>query len=152
MGGKGGSMESDNRLVGAIIASLLAVILLRRLLGKKGRSAGTIAGAPLEITLETAAEDGASDDGADIIVVGAGVAGSALAYTLAKVRIPSFVLQLHLLVGSSFLEHGVSLRINLALIVLLTFSFLPKLVGPAEIYYPEGVRCCFYPIYSSLLI
>jgi squalene monooxygenase len=83
----------NDYLFGAIVASLLAVILLFRSRAKKTRTADEAAGAPLSSTLE--AEAAAIDsfvDGADIIVVGAGVAGSALAYTLAKVRYFLFLL------------------------------------------------------------
>ncbi|XP_078177503.1 squalene monooxygenase SE1-like [Carex rostrata] len=77
-------MESDY-LFGAIVASLLAVIFLLRSRVKKTRTAGEATGAPLESALEAeAVGDGSSGEGPDIIVVGAGVAGSALAYTLAK--------------------------------------------------------------------
>jgi squalene monooxygenase len=85
-------MESDY-LFGAIVASLLAVIFLFRSRAKKARTANKAVGAPLASILEAeAAEIGSSGEGADIIVVGAGVAGSALAYTLAKVRYFLFVL------------------------------------------------------------
>ncbi|KAJ1686368.1 hypothetical protein LUZ63_017758 [Rhynchospora breviuscula] len=79
-------MGSDY-LFGAILASLLAAILLFRSRSrvKKARIGGEVAGAPLVSTVEsTVAGDGCSGEGADIIVVGAGVAGSALAYTLAQ--------------------------------------------------------------------
>lgn len=77
-------MESDY-LFGAIVASLLTVIFLFRSRAKKAKIAVEAAGDPLASTLE-AEVDGSSGEGADIIVVGAGVAGSALAYTLAKVK------------------------------------------------------------------
>ncbi|KAJ3703482.1 hypothetical protein LUZ61_007187 [Rhynchospora tenuis] len=77
-------MGSDY-LFGAILASLLAAILLFRSRVKKARIGAEVTGAPPSSTLESnVAGDCGSSEGADIIVVGAGVAGSALAYTLAQ--------------------------------------------------------------------
>lgn len=84
---RGGFLMESDYLFGAIVASLLAVIFLLRSRAKKTRTAGEATGAPKASALEAeAVGDGSSGEGADIIVVGAGVAGSALAYTLAKVR------------------------------------------------------------------
>lgn len=78
-------------IFGGVVASLFGFLLLRRSRDKK-RNKPVAAGASAAI-LKTACggedERRFGDEGVDVIVVGAGVAGSALAYTLGKVRIIS---------------------------------------------------------------
>ena len=78
------------QLIGAAAATLLAAVLVAAVLGRRRRPP---ARAPL-VEGKPAPEDGravgdgegaAGDGGTDVIIVGAGVAGSALAYTLGKV-------------------------------------------------------------------
>jgi len=78
------------QLIGAAAATLLAAVLVAAVLGRRRRP---LARAPL-VEGKPAPEDGcavgdgkgaAGDGGTDVIIVGAGVAGSALAYTLGKV-------------------------------------------------------------------
>ncbi|KAJ4807527.1 Squalene monooxygenase [Rhynchospora pubera] len=70
-------------LFGVLVVSFLAVTILFRSKAKKMITDNKVASAPVASTALAAPVDG-SPEGADIIVVGAGVAGSALAYTLAK--------------------------------------------------------------------
>ena len=78
------------QLIGAAAATLLVAVLVAAVLGRRRRPP---ARAPL-VEGKPAPEDGravgdgegaAGDGGTDVIIVGAGVAGSALAYTLGKV-------------------------------------------------------------------
>lgn len=62
-------------LFGGIVAVLLWFLLSRK---SKERNAGSLAEIPDVL-------DASVDRGTDVIIVGAGVAGSALAYTLGKV-------------------------------------------------------------------
>lgn len=74
-------------ILGFFIASLLGFIVLYRLLGKRPQRA--------EIKAQTGPSGNKSsehsvsqkDGGTDVVVVGAGVAGSTLAYSLAKVSL-----------------------------------------------------------------
>lgn len=71
------------QLIGAAAATLLAAVLVAAVLGRRRRSRPR---APL-VEEKPVPEAGcaAGDGGTDVIIVGAGVAGSALAYTLGKV-------------------------------------------------------------------
>ncbi|XP_072990757.1 squalene monooxygenase SE1-like isoform X1 [Typha latifolia] len=71
-------------LFGGIVASILGFLLL---VGLRGRRRATVAGAPAEEAADGKGEccsKIATDGGTDVVVVGAGVAGSALAYILGK--------------------------------------------------------------------
>lgn len=73
-------------------ATVLAVVFLAAVLGwRRRRRAPVVERKPVpEVDCAAAGgEVAAGDAGTDVIIVGAGVAGSALAYTLGKV--PSFV-------------------------------------------------------------
>lgn len=71
------------QLIGAAAATLLAAVLVAAVLGRRRRSRPR---SPL-VEEKPAPDAGcaAGDGGTDVIIVGAGVAGSALAYTLGKV-------------------------------------------------------------------
>ena len=71
------------QLIGAAVATLLAAVLVAAVLGRRRRPRPQ---APL-VEGKPAPEAGCAvgDGGTDVIIVGAGVAGSALAYTLGKV-------------------------------------------------------------------
>jgi squalene monooxygenase len=72
------------QLIGAAAATLLAAVLVAAVLGRRRRRARPQA--PL-VEAKPAPEGGCAvgDGRTDVIIVGAGVAGSALAYTLGKV-------------------------------------------------------------------
>lgn len=87
-------------VLGSLVASVMAMGLLYNLLAKRnGRGEGNAAAAAATATTTTTTEisgECRSKNDADVIIVGAGVAGAALAHTLGKVRIvfriPSFAL------------------------------------------------------------
>jgi hypothetical protein len=84
--------SAEPQLVGIAVATVLAAIFLAAVLGRRRRRpAPVVEGKPVPVADHAVAGDEplAGDDGTDVIIVGAGVAGSALAYTLGKV--PSFV-------------------------------------------------------------
>lgn len=70
-------------IIGGLIALVLGFMLLHRLVGKREQNIATKA--PSDV--QKSSENGAcrTDGPPDVVVVGAGVAGSALAYSLAKV-------------------------------------------------------------------
>ncbi|KAK4767705.1 hypothetical protein SAY87_002846 [Trapa incisa] len=71
--------------LGLIFASLLALFALFRLLAKRKREGGSTAGSEcVKSAITRDWDSGSADSNADVIIVGAGVAGSALAYTLGK--------------------------------------------------------------------
>ncbi|KAH0458958.1 hypothetical protein IEQ34_011772 [Dendrobium chrysotoxum] len=74
-------------LFGGVVAFLLGFLVLIRSRGEKKNKPAN-AGVPVGISKAGGSgdggENGSADDGVDVIVVGAGVAGSALAYTLGK--------------------------------------------------------------------
>ncbi|CAL9074711.1 unnamed protein product [Musa textilis] len=77
---------AEHYLFAAIVASILAFLLLARIRGRKaarGRKR-TDDGAPFAVGKEQCDSDADGCGVPDVIVVGAGVAGSALAYTLGK--------------------------------------------------------------------
>lgn len=86
------------QLIGAAAATLLAAVLVAAVLGRRRRSLPRVRLVEGKSAPEAgcAIGDGAGpvgDGGTDVIIVGAGVAGSALAYTLGKVAyfVSSFV-------------------------------------------------------------
>lgn len=80
-------------LVGGILAFFLGFFFFSGFKGKKNEKKGKEEELNAFLRRETAAEEECrlADSGTDVIVVGAGVAGAALAYTLGKVRFLLFV-------------------------------------------------------------
>lgn len=80
----------DQHIVGIFVVSLLGFILLFSLFRdvkskSKKKDRRSSAGIPSEVVRNSDSDDGRYiSDGPDVIIVGAGVAGAALAYTLAK--------------------------------------------------------------------
>ena len=78
----------DQSLFGWILASVLGIVAIYSLVAKKKR-AGVSSEARSEcvesVTTTTNGECGFGNGDVDVIIVGAGVAGAALAHTLAKV-------------------------------------------------------------------
>lgn len=80
-------------LLGLFLASslVLAFLVASKFVGKSkhNKSSSTSSPSYLHVQMKGLAEskDVEVEEGTDIIIVGAGVAGSALAYTLGKVRI-----------------------------------------------------------------
>lgn len=75
----------DQYVIGGFIASVTLGLFLLRILGRK-RKKQQVTSARSDQCL-TRSENGACQNGsADVILVGAGVVGSALAYSLAKVH------------------------------------------------------------------
>lgn len=71
-------------ILGFFIASLFGFIVLYRLLAKRPQRASTEA--QRNASVQSSEKYASLEDGeSDVVVVGAGVAGSALAYSLAKV-------------------------------------------------------------------
>ncbi|KAK4751461.1 hypothetical protein SAY87_004943 [Trapa incisa] len=76
---------ADHYALGWILASLLALFALFRLFARGKRDGGSPAGSECVKSAVTSHWDsGSADSNADIVIVGAGVAGSALAYSLGK--------------------------------------------------------------------
>lgn len=81
---------ADQYALGWILASLLALIALFRVVAKGKREGGSSARIECVKSAVTSGWDsGSADSNADVVIVGAGVAGSALAYTLGKVNLQS---------------------------------------------------------------
>ncbi|KAK0602055.1 hypothetical protein LWI29_029921 [Acer saccharum] len=68
-------------MLGAVVASLLGLLFLKSSIGKKKSGASSIEAQSTESVMERSG-NGSTDT--DIVIVGAGVAGAALAYTLGK--------------------------------------------------------------------
>jgi squalene monooxygenase len=87
-------------LIGAATATLIVAVLVAAVLGRRRRARAQpppVEGKPAP-EAGCAVGDGAGPDGGtDVIIVGAGVAGSALAYTLGKVvsLVSSFLAWFH---------------------------------------------------------
>ena len=73
-------------MLGAEVASLLGLLFLKISIGKKKSGASSMEAQSTESVMERSG-NGSTDT--DIVIVGAGVAGAALAYTLGKVLVPS---------------------------------------------------------------
>jgi len=87
-------MFVDGYIAGGLLASMVAFAFFWSVLGfgrrrdeKSPAEGGTSGG----VTISSVVEGGCRSDytGSDVIIVGAGVAGSALAHTLGKVRVCS---------------------------------------------------------------
>ena len=79
---------ADQYVLGSVLASVLALVVLYNLFVKRnarGESTADVAkAATTAVTGECRSKNGGGDD-VDVIIVGAGVAGAALAHTLGKV-------------------------------------------------------------------
>ncbi|KAI9186760.1 hypothetical protein LWI28_020569 [Acer negundo] len=73
-------------ILGAVVASLLGLLFLKISIGKKKSGASSM---EAQSTDSVMGRSGNGSTDTDIVIVGAGVAGAALAYTLGKVEIPS---------------------------------------------------------------
>ena len=97
-------MTNDHQyLLGGVIASLLGFVLLygSRLRREKSRASTVFRRSEsFKTTANGSFGPTASSGGADVVIVGAGVAGAALAYTLGKV-IVSLIFSLYLLTSLS---------------------------------------------------
>lgn len=80
---------ADQYILGSIFASILGIVLVYVLFVKKNGRRSSIDGGETTGTTTIAAADSrecrSRDDEVDVIIVGAGVAGAALAHTLGKV-------------------------------------------------------------------
>jgi squalene monooxygenase len=84
--------SAEPQLVGIAVAMVLAAIFLAGVLGRRRRRPAAVVEGNLVPVADRAVagdEAPAGDAGTDVIIVGAGVAGSALAYTLGKVLLLS---------------------------------------------------------------
>lgn len=73
-------------MLGAVVASLLGLLFLTISMRKKKSGASSLEAQSTDSVMERSG-NGSTDT--DIVIVGAGVAGAALAYTLGKVRVSS---------------------------------------------------------------
>lgn len=86
----------DQYVFGWIFVSVLSLLALYSLIMKKN-SSSTRKSECVEIAKALNGDCGSKNDDVDVIIVGAGVAGSALAYTLGKVNCYADCLFLHFL-------------------------------------------------------